>query len=163
LRWQRGNYVRERVIRQPRRAVIVGLARPHPVARDSWVTTRAAGALARIIPRRKESAGRTNRQIRLPLRTCRGIGVQLQRRAKGHTTVGRTDVINVAWVSAGAVLGIDQVNNIVECCRLTPALVPPVAAAVRKHAGEVTYSCNARSGEGSGARVSVSPGVAAVG
>src|ERR1700730_7981750 len=89
LRWQRTDYVRERIVRQPRRAVVVGLARPHPVTRHGWVTISAvrAGGLARIIPRRQEGATRADRQVTLPLRTGRGIGVQLERRAKGHTAV----------------------------------------------------------------------------
>jgi hypothetical protein len=40
---------------------------------------------------------------------------QLERRAKGHTAVGGTDVKDVARITASAVLGIDQVNDIVEC------------------------------------------------
>ena len=63
--------------------------------------------------------------------------VQLERRAEGHSAVGGTNVIDVASVAAGAVLGIDQVNDVVVGGRLTPALVPPVATAIGKHAGEV--------------------------
>ena len=44
-------------------------------------------------------------------------------------------------------LGIDQVNNVVEGSRLTPALVPPVTTEIGKHDGEVTDSANARSRE----------------
>ena len=84
--------------------------------------------LAPVIPRREEGAGRADRDVRLPLRTGRGIAVQLERRAKGHTTVGGADIIDVARISAGAVLGIDQVNHVVVGGRLTPALVSPVAA-----------------------------------
>ena len=64
--------------------------------------------------------------------------IQLEWRAKGHAAVGGTDVIDVARIAAGAVLGIDQVNDVIEGSRLTPALVPPVAADIGKHAGEVT-------------------------
>ena len=74
---------------------------------------QAVGALARVIPRRQKSAGRADRKIGLPLRTGRTIGIQQERRAKGHTAVGGADVIDVARVIAGAVLGIDQVNEIV--------------------------------------------------
>src|SRR5207342_699197 len=79
--------------------------------------------------------------------------------AKGNAAVARANVIDVAGVTASAVLGVDQVNNVVKRCRFTPALVPPVAAAVRKHAGEVPNSYNARSGKaraGVGVRPSVS-------
>src|SRR6266403_4735405 len=92
---QRGDYVRKRVIRQPTRAIIVGFARPHPVTRSAWVASNAACALTRIIPRGKESASRADRKVRLPLRTGTAVGVQQNRRAKGHTAIGRTNVIDV--------------------------------------------------------------------
>ena len=114
---------------------------------------------------RQEGASRADRKVRLPLRTGSGIGVQLERRAKGHTAVGGADVIDVARVGASAVLGIDQVNEIVEGGRLTPALVPPVATVIGKHAGEVgvdATSSDARAGEG-GPGVGVGPSGAAVG
>ena len=66
---------------------------------------------------------------------------------KVDTAIGGTDVIDVASVTARTVLGIDQGNDVVEGSGLTPALVPPVAAAIAKHAGEVTHRCNARAGE----------------
>src|SRR5436190_13808975 len=50
----------------------------------------------------------------------------------------------------------------VESGRLTPALVPPVGTAIRKHAGEVARSGDARPGKAR-AGVGVGPGVAAVG
>jgi hypothetical protein len=158
---ERGDNVRECIVRQPRRAVIGGFARPHPVTGNGRVAPGAASTLARVIPRRQEAAARADREVRLPLRTDRGIGVQFERRGKGHTAVGRADVINVARVSASAVLGIGQVNDVVQGSRLTPALVPPVAAAIGKYASEVTNSGNARSGK-SGTRVRVSPRVTAV-
>src|SRR5439155_10275153 len=114
---------------------------------------------------RQESARRADREIRLPLRTGGGIAVQLERRAKGHTAVGGADVIDVASISAGAVLGIDQVNHVVEGGRLTPAFVPPIATAIRKHAGEVgaaAAKADARSGKGR-ASVGIGPSGAAVG
>src|SRR4029077_9243253 len=75
LRWQRADYVRERIVRQPRRAIVVGLARKHLVARRGRVTIKAAGvgADARVIPRRQQGATRADRQVRLPLRTVRAI------------------------------------------------------------------------------------------
>ena len=161
LRRKRSDYVGERVIRQPACAVVVGLARIHLVTGDSWITTRAAGAVARVIPRRQEGASRADRKVGLPLRTGSGIGVQFERRAKSRAAVGGADVIHITRVSAGAVLGIDQVNEIVYRSRLTPALVPPVAAAIGKHLGEVTYSGNARSGKW-GAGVGVCPSIAPV-
>src|SRR6185437_11489200 len=85
LRWQRSYHVREHVVRQPACAIVVGLARKHPVTRSVWIACNAVGALARVIPRRQEGAGWTDREVSLPLRTKRGIGVQLQRSAKGHT------------------------------------------------------------------------------
>ena len=107
--------------RQPGRAVVGGLARPHPVARNGRVTLAAAGALARVIPHGEEGATRADRKVGLPLRTGSGIGVQFEWRAKGHAAVGGADVIDVAGIGAGAVLGIDQVNDAVEGGRLTPA------------------------------------------
>jgi hypothetical protein len=161
LRRKRGNNVRKCIVRQPRRAVIVGSARPHPVAGNGRVAPGAASTLARVIPRRQEAASWAHREVRLPLRTNRSIGVQLERRGKGRAAVGRADVIDVAGVSASAMLRIDQVNDVVQSSRLTPAFVPPVAAAIAKHAGKVPNSRNAGSGE-SGTRVRVSPGVTTV-
>src|ERR1700745_3597193 len=87
LRRKRAGYVRKRVIRQPTCAVIVGLPRKHPVTRNSWVTIGAGRELAPVIPCRQQGATRAHRYVRLPLRTSRGIGVQLQRRAKSDATV----------------------------------------------------------------------------
>ena len=125
------DYVAEGHVGEPSRTVVGGLARPHPVARDAWVTFGAAGALARVIPRGEESASGADRNVRLPLRTGRGIGVQFERRAKGHTAIGGANVKDVARIGTGAVLGIDQVNNAVEGGRFTPSLVPPEATLVR--------------------------------
>src|SRR5436190_1952508 len=86
---QRTHYVRKRIVRQPTHTIVVGLARPHPVTGDVRVTFRATRALARIVPRRQQSARRADRQVRHPLRTSRGIGIQLERRAKGNAAVGR--------------------------------------------------------------------------
>jgi hypothetical protein len=97
----------------------------------------------------------------LPLRTRRGIRVQLEGRGKGRTAICRTDVINVARITASAVLGIDQVNDVVESSGLTPAFVPPVTATIAKHAGKVTHGCHAGAGE-CRAAVRVSPRVTAV-
>src|SRR4029077_14458784 len=81
---QRADYVRQCIIRQPRRAVVVGFARKHLLARRGWATinTVAVGAHTRVIPRRKEGATRADRYVRHPLRTVRGIAVQLERRTK---------------------------------------------------------------------------------
>ena len=80
---------------------------------------------------------------------------------KGHTAVGGADIIDVTGITTSAVLGIDQVNEIVYRSRLTPTLVPPIAAAIAKHLGKVTYRGNARSGKGR-TGVSVGPSVAPV-
>ena len=58
-------------------------------------------------------------------------------------------------------LGIDEVNNAVVGRRFAPAFMSPVAAAIRKHACEVSNSSHARSGKAR-ADVGVSPGVATV-
>src|SRR5207249_449062 len=63
---------------------------------------------------------------------------------------------------ASAVLVIDQMNKIVDRSRLTPALVPPVAAVSGKHPGEVTRRTHARSGERC-TGVGVAPRAAAIG
>src|SRR6266480_2613637 len=147
---QRTDYIRQRVVRQPTQAVVVRLARPHPVTGTGWVTILTVGveALTRVIPRCQKGAGRTHRQVRLPLRTGPTISVQQKRRTKGHATIGGTNVIDVARITASAVLCIDQVNHVVECCRFTPTLVPPVAAVSAKHPGEVTRRTYTRTGEG---------------
>ena len=113
FRRQGADYVRKLHVALPGRAAVVGLVRPHPVARNSRVALRAAGALPRVIPDSQEGASRADRKVRLPLRTGSGIGVQLDRRAKGETTVSRADVIDVAFVGARTMLGIDQVNRAV--------------------------------------------------
>ena len=53
-------------------------------------------------------------------------------------------------------------NKIVDRSRLTPALVPPVAAVSGKHLGEVAHSCYTRSGERC-AGIGVAPGTTAIG
>src|SRR5437667_10413450 len=70
--------------------------------------------------------------------------------------------MNVARVTASTVPGIAQVNNCVVGSRLTPALMPPVAAVSGKHPGEVTRRTHARSLEGC-AGIGVSPGATAIG
>src|SRR5438270_768644 len=159
---QRGDHVRKHVVRQPASAVVVGLARPHPVTRSAWVACNAVCALARVIPRRQESASRADRKVRLPLRTGTAVGVQHERRAEGHTTICGANVENVAGITASAVLSIDQVNEIVDSSRLSPALVPPVGTKIGKHAGKVTGSRYTRSGEGC-ASIGVTPRATAIG
>src|SRR5207248_2724913 len=113
----------------------------------------------------ENSAPRADRDVRLPLRTGCGIGVQLERHAKGHTAVGRANVIDISRIATGAVLGIDQVNNAVEGSRFTPTLVPPEATLVGKHAGEVRViaaNLHARPWE-RGTGIRIGPGIAAVG
>ena len=70
------NYVRKHIVRQPALTIVVRLARPHPVTGSVRVTLCAGGALARVIPRRQQSAGRADRQVRLPLRAGTAVGVQ---------------------------------------------------------------------------------------
>src|SRR5256885_4975918 len=159
---QRGDHVRKHVVRQPASAVVVGLARPHPVTRSAWVACNAVCALARVIPRRQESASRADRKVRLPLRTGTAVGVQHERRAEGHTTICGANVENVAGITASAVLSIDQVNEIVDSSRLSPALVPPVGTKIGKHAGKVTGSRYTRSGEGC-ASIGVTPRATPIG
>ena len=134
---------------QPSHAVIVGLARPHPVTRRSWVTILAVavGALTCVIPCREESAAWADRKVRLPLGTGSGISVQFQWGAEGNAAVARANIIHVARVTASAVLRVDQVDNVVKCCRLTPAFVPPVAAVSGKDPGKVTRRTYARARE----------------
>src|SRR2546428_344886 len=64
-----GDYVREHIVRQPRHAVVVGLAPPHPVAGNGRVTLGAGRAFASVIPHREEGASRADRKVGLPLRT----------------------------------------------------------------------------------------------
>ena len=82
--------------------------------------------------------------------------------AKGLPPIGRADVIDVPWIAAGPVLGIEVVNYAIDRAGLTPALVAPVATAIEKHAREVTHSGDPGSRKWS-ADVTIGPGVAAVG
>ena len=93
------------IVSQPGHAVIGGLARPHPVARDGRVTLACSWcSRAASYHDGEEGAARADRKVGLPLRTGSGIGVQLEWRAKGHAAVGGADVKDVARVAAGAVL-----------------------------------------------------------
>jgi hypothetical protein len=96
------------------------------------------------------------------LRSGGRIAVQLERRGKGRTSIGGTDVIDVARITGSTVLGIDQVNDVVKRGGLTPPFVAPVTTAITKHAGEVTHRGNAWSRERR-TGVGVSPSVSAVG
>src|SRR5262245_49857432 len=80
------------------------------------------------------------------------------------STVCGTNVIDVTSVGARAVLSIQWMNNTIVGGSFTPALVPPEATLVRKHAGEirvVAANYHARRCEGS-AGVRIGPGSAAV-
>ena len=148
LSWERAANVRESVVRQPTRAIIVGLARVHLVTRRIRITI---DTVRRNHARHTISPGgchRAHRKVSLPLWTGRGIGVQLQRRSKGNTIIGGANVIDVASITASAMLGIDVVNYPIEGGRLTPAHVPPIATVVWKHKFEVADSANTRSVEG---------------
>src|SRR5439155_4305757 len=111
------------IVSQPGDTVVGGLPPPHPVTRNRRVTLDAACTFACVIPHREDSATRADRQVRLPLRTGSGIGVQLERRTEGHAAVRGADIIDVAGVAAGAVLTIDVVNHVINGGRLTPAHV----------------------------------------
>ena len=161
LCWQRANHIRERLVRQPTRAIVGGPARPHPVTGNGGTTASAAGTLACVIPDGEDSATGADRKVRLPLRPRRGVCVQLQRCAKGLPAIGRTDIIDVARVATGAVLGINIVHHAVVGARFAPALMSPVTTAVGKHAGEISHGRNARTRK-AGTGVGIAPGVAAV-
>ena len=77
-------------------------------------------------------------------------------------TICGANVIDVARVTTGALLGINIVHDSVERGGFAPALMSPVATAIGEHAGEVAHSGNAWAGE-AGTAVGVGPGVAAVG
>src|SRR4029453_9043092 len=115
--------IRESVVRQPTRSIIVGLARIHLVKRRIRITIDAVREIAPVIPHRQKRATRALRYVSLPLRTSCGIGVQLHRGAKGSTIIGRANVIDVASITASAVLRINVVNYPIEGGRLAPAHV----------------------------------------
>src|SRR2546423_465658 len=164
LSGQRTHHIAEGHVRKPGRAVVSGLARPHPVTGPGRVAFAATGALAPIIPSGKHSASGANRNIRLPLRTRRGIAIQFEWRAKGYATICGTNVKDVTSVAASAVLRVNQVNNTVEGSRFTPTLMSPEATLIGKHAAEVRVvaaSLHARSRKRS-AGVCVAPAIAAI-
>src|SRR5262249_55587677 len=132
LRRQGCDYVRKHIVRQPVRAIVVGLARPHPVARNSLIPLGAVGGLPGIIPDGEEGASLADRKVRFQIRTASGISVKLKWRAKGEAPIGGADVVDIGRVAAGTVLIIDVANYAIEPGRLTPALVPEVAAVIRK-------------------------------
>src|SRR5205809_1062224 len=137
LRRQGGDYIREHVVRQPTQAVVVGLARPHPVTRRVGTWRTATPGLSRVIPHRKQRPSRADRKVRLPLGTGSCVGVQLERRAEVDAAIGGADVKDIAGIGASAVLGIDVAHYVVEGGRLTPAHVPPVCT---EHGGEVAVT-----------------------
>src|SRR5439155_8632311 len=92
-------------------------------------------------------------------RSC--VCVQLQGGAKSLPAIRRANVIDIARVAAGAVLGINVVYHAVVSARFAPPLVAPVTTAVGKHACEVAYGRYTWSRK-AGAGVGVTPGVAAV-
>src|SRR5206468_11454063 len=105
------DYIRERCVSQPGRAVVGGLARIHPVTRNGRVTYLAVvRRLALVVPHGEEAPIRCDRDIGLPLSACSGIGIQLDWRGKGYPAVGGADVEDVGGVGAGAVAGIDVAN-----------------------------------------------------
>src|SRR5437667_7120240 len=162
LSWQWCDHIAEGHIGEPGCAIVSRLARPHPVAGDARVTLGATGALAPVIPHGENGATRANRNVRLPLRTGRGIAVQLERRTKGYTAISGADIIDVASICAGAVLRIHQVNNAVQGGRFTPTLVSPETTLISKHAGEIRVVAASRDARprkrSSGVRVA--PGIA---
>src|SRR2546423_5658184 len=127
---QRGDHVRKHVVRQPRRAVVVGFARPHPVTRSAWVACNAVCAFARVIPCRQEGASRADRKVRLPLRTGTAVGVQHDRRAEGTTTFGGPIVENVPGITATAWLTTAKVKEMIIRARLSPPLLPPAGTKI---------------------------------
>ena len=141
MRRQWTDYVRERIISQPGRAVVVRLAREHLVARSSSAGRVAISAGTRVVPHGEDGASRAYRQVGLPLGGGTGIGVQLQWRAKVHTIVCGADVVHVSVVgsttagSSPSALSIDVVNDVVVGARFTPAHVAPVSGV--EHGGEI--------------------------
>src|SRR5437667_9438941 len=75
LSWQRANHIREHIVRQPSHTVVGGLACPHPVTRNGWVTTCAAGALACVIPQGEKGATGADLPDVPPGRRTSGRGV----------------------------------------------------------------------------------------
>src|SRR5215472_9978880 len=67
--------IRESVVRQPTRSIIVGFARIHLVTRCIRVTVGTGGKIASVIPHRQERATRALGKVRLPLRASRSIRV----------------------------------------------------------------------------------------
>src|SRR5438105_217060 len=159
---ERADYVGEHIISEPCHTVVVGLACPHPVARNARVAHRAGGGLALVVPDGEESASVADGKIGLPLKAGSGIGIQLEWRAKGHPAVGGADVIDVAGVGAGAVLGINEANYVVVGGRLTPSHVPPGVGAIHAHEVGIGGAISAAGGSEGGAGVGVGPGGAAV-
>ena len=162
LRRERADYVRERIISQPGHAVVVGLARPHSVARNRRDAHRAAGGLALVVPDGEESASVADGKIGLPLKAGSSIGIQLEWRAKGPPAVGGADVHDVAGVGASAVLGINEANYVVVGGRLTPSHVPPGVGAIHAHEVGIGGAISAAGGSEGGAVVGVGPSGAAV-
>src|SRR4029453_6304985 len=121
----------------------------HLVAGGTGAGRLTTGRYARrlVVPGGEKGACLADRKIRLPLGLgCVGIAVQLKWRAKGHTTGGLPDVIDVTGVAA-VFLSIDEANYVVERGRLTPAHVPPVSGAV-VHGAEEARTATARADEG---------------
>src|SRR6516164_8854714 len=87
LSWQGCNHIAEGHVGEPSCAVVSGLARPHSVAGDARVAFAATGALPRVIPHGEDSACGADRNVRLPLGTGSGIGVQFKWGAESNAAV----------------------------------------------------------------------------
>ena len=105
LQRQGADYVRERFVGQPGHAVVVGLARPHPVTRSGGAGRLATGRY----PRR--SSYQVAKRVPASLTERLGchcalvvdVGVQLEWGAEGHPHVGGADVEDVAGVAVAGV------------------------------------------------------------
>jgi len=166
LAGKRRQNVREGFIRPPGDSVVGGLARKHLIAPNGGATLDTGlGGIALVIPHREKAAVRSGREVGLPLSLGRGIGVQLQWRAKGNATIHGADVEDISGIAVARVARvIDVVNDAAHGRRLSPALVPPVATlGTCKHAcEEAVRACGTTRRREGGAGVGIGPGVAAI-
>ncbi|PYJ53680.1 MAG: hypothetical protein DME82_13345 [Verrucomicrobia bacterium] len=139
---QRAERPSDLVIGLPGRAVVCRDPPPAPIAVLGGKANRAtqvgsAVHFSLVVPTGEDGPVRPPCHRGLPLHGRPRVGVQLDRRAKGHPGISRADEVDIAKVSTGAVLSVVEADEVAVSHRLAPAHVPPLRDRGVEHADEV--------------------------